>query len=287
MQDMMRGCRRAAGALTLVAGFVFVAIDRGLIAQERSAGPETGWSGERMPEGMRRGAKEKEYVWEKDQSILVYVPSGKFRMGCDDPGDDALPVHEVELSAFYIDKYEATWGQWKRSGLPMPEAPRWGIQDDHPVVNVSWEDAKKYCDWAGRRLPTEAEWEYAARGPEGRKYPWGNEEPTDALARFDQPWDSGSTKPVGSYPKGASWCGAMDLTGNAWEWCEDWFDDSFYARSPSKDPRNDKAAKDRVLRGGSWETLPAHLRAACRFRDRPGVRLFFFGFRAVVSARAP
>ncbi len=191
-------------------------------AQER-----LGWSGERMPAGMRKGAKEREYVWGKDQAVMVYVPAGKFRMG--DGARDASPVHEVELSAFYIDKLELTWGQWKRSGLAMPSAPDWGIQDDHPVANVSWEDARKFCDWAGRRLPTEAEWEYAARGPEGRIYPWGSEEPTDSHANF---WNHlRRTAPVGSYPCGASWCGAMDLAGNVSEWCADWYDTTLYARS--------------------------------------------------------
>jgi formylglycine-generating enzyme required for sulfatase activity len=265
------------------------------VAIAREVEGDIGWHGERMPMGMRKGSKEKEYLWEKDGSVMVYLPKGSFKMGSADGDDDEKPVHDVEITGFYVDKYEVTWGQWKRSGLATPEAPSWGIQDDHPVVNVSWNDAQEYLKWAQKRLPSEAEWEYAARGPRGNNYAWGDEEP-DAGGRYRANYGPGSstedghryTAPVGSFAAGASWCGAHDMAGNVWEWCEDVYDASFYAKSPRKDPRNDAATGSRVVRGGSWGNYARGLRAAFRDRGVPGLRdLSCFGFRGAVSARAP
>ncbi len=163
----------------------------------------------------------------------------------------------------------------------LPKAPRWGWHPEHPVVNVTWADAVAYSEWAGAELPTEAQWEYAARGPEGRTNPWGEEAPTPKRAVYGQ---SAGTAPVGSMPAGASWCGGLDLAGNVWEWCRDVYDGTYYMRSPQKDPLNDNndCKQSRVLRGGSWNFVPDSLRAVCRaYGGRWNVSL---GFRSVVCA---
>ena len=143
--------------------------------------PRRGWHGETMPEGLSRAKKEGEYIWKKDGTVMVYVPPGAFTMGSDQGEPSAKPPHKVELDGFYIDKFEVSWRRWKESGLPyltevneriqQVQPPDWGLHDAQPVVHVTWHDAKRYAAWAGKRLPTEAEWEKAARGTDGRTYP--------------------------------------------------------------------------------------------------------------------
>ncbi len=165
---------------------------------------------------------------------------------------------------------------------------------EQPVVGVNWWDAVLYCAWltlAARergergvyRLPTEAEWEYAARGPENRQYPWGDEKPTRKRAEYWRNWFTWFTrKPVvvGSKPAGASWCGAQDLAGNVWEWCSDYYDSNYYKSSPMCDPENTSKSQGCVLRGGSWFNSAATLRGAYRDRDLPDSRSSYDGFRS-------
>ncbi len=184
-----------------------------------------------------------EWVNPKDGATMVYVPAGEFLMGSNDCAD-AIPQHRVYLDGYWIYKTPVTVAQYRqycqatrRVLQKMPKAPRWGWIDDHPMVHISWHDAQAYCTWAGVRLPSETEWEKAARGTDGRKYPWGNVWDTNRLCCSKmKPGDAGSTSPVGNYPSGASPYGCLDMAGNVWEWCEDQVDDDRW----------------RASRGGSW-----------------------------------
>lgn len=253
-----------------------------------------GWHGEAMPAGMERGETEGEYLWKKDGAVMVYVPPGPFPMGSADGASDERPVHEVDLDGYYIDKHEVSWAQWKKTGFPysetpgsrrpQPEAPDWGILDDHPLLNASWKDAKKYAEWAGKRLPTEAEWEKAARGTDGRTYPWGNQPPSFERAVWkDHPIAKESTAPVACCEKGASPYGALNMAGNVYEWVEDYYDAKYYSRSPRKNPVNRDKTPYRVLRGGAFVLEKEPLRAAYRYRLLDIDRTPYIGFRTVVS----
>jgi formylglycine-generating enzyme required for sulfatase activity len=251
-----------------------------------------------MPEGLVRGTEQGEYLWQKDSSVMVYVSSGTFTMGTVDGEPDEGPAHEVWLDGFYIDKYELSWAQYKRSGAPvdsnrhsrLPQAfsPDWGIVDTQPVLNVNWHDAQTYVAWAGKRLPTEAEWEKAARGVEGRTYPWGNDEPTFERAIWQEhPTAATSTADVTCCQAGASPYGVLNMAGNVYEWVADTYESRYYARAPHKNPVNRGEGKYRSLRGGAF-VLPAEdLRSAYRYRLLPQDRTPYIGFRAALSATAP
>ena len=147
------------------------------------------------------------------------------------------------------------------------------------MVNVSWYNAAAYSRWARVRLPTEAQWEKAARGTDGRKFPWGNEWDKSKCAN-SMGQSLSSTKPVGSYASGASPYGVMDMAGNVWEWCADWYDANFYAKAPTRNPKGPSTGAFRVLRGGSWcRDLELNFRAAYRLIIDPAFRLNYFGFR--------
>ena len=218
---------------------------------------------------------------------IVLVPAGKFMRGSN-LGDDEKPIRQIYLNAFYMDKFEVTVGQYARflQATEMEEPPDWGTmnQPQHqrrPVVNVSWEDAVNYCKWAGKRLPTEAEWEKAARGTDGRIYPWGNEAPTRLHANYGRKdWDDHQAlSPVGSFEAGKSPYGIHDMAGNAWEWVFDWYELDSYKKGPEKNPIGPGKGEEKVVRGGSWLYVSEFLRSAHRFNAQPMNRHFGYGFR--------
>jgi len=191
----------------------------------------------------------------KDGAVMIWIPPGPFLMG---DADQYLNLrHTVTLSGYYIYKNLVTVAMYRKfceaTSREMPSSPSWGWKEDHPMVKVSWDDAKAYCDWAGVSLPTEAQWEKAARGTDGRKYPWGNDFDKSKLWCSKSTYsDADRTAPVGSFPGGASPYGVLDMAGNVDQWCADWYDDRYWDSAPSQDPTGPGFAKDRVTRGGSW-----------------------------------
>jgi formylglycine-generating enzyme required for sulfatase activity len=216
---------------------------------------------------------------------MVYVSAGEFYMGSDEGHNDERPMHTVYLNAFYIDKTEVTNAQYRKcveaGACDTPGKTTYYDNANfaqHPVVYVNWYQAEAYCQWAGKRLPTEAEWEKAARGTDGRTYPWAEGIDCDH-AQYDE--CSGETVPVESKPKGASPYGALDMGGNVWEWVADWYGEDYYSQSPGRNPPGPDSGEHRVLRGGSW-FHPAHfVRCANRFGIYPDYRCNFVGFRCV------
>lgn len=268
------------------------------LADRAWAAAQTGWHGEPLPAGLVKGKAEGDYVWKKDGSVMVYVPAGPFPRGSEKGDPDELPIREIYLDAFYIDKYEISWAQWKASGLPyrtdvedprqIPGPPDWGIVDDQPVVNVTWDDAQAYLEWAGKELPTEAQWEKAARGTDGREFPWGDQPPNfDRAIWKDHPTAEASTAAVDCCAAGASPYGALNMAGNVYEWCRDTYDGKYYATSPARNPVNLKKARYRVLRGGAHVLETEDLRAALRYRLWPIDRTPYIGFRGVLPAAGP
>lgn len=217
-----------------------------------------------------------------DGAEMVWIPAGKFLMGSDDYPSER-PPHKVYLDGYWIYKFEVTVAQYRKfcqaTGRKMPEAPSWGWKDNHPIVYVSWNDATAYAEWAGARLPTEAQWEKAARGTEGRRYPWGNEWDASKCVSSVGHRLSG-TMPVGSCPQGASPFGVHDMAGSVWEWCADWYASESYKKSPRRNPTGPAFGMLRVLRGGSWNCVAEdYFRAANRINGIPDNRYGDDGFR--------
>ena len=224
----------------------------------------------------------------------VFVPAGSFMMGSEDGSSDEQPVHEVTLDAFWIDRTEVTNAQFAGCVAAWACQPPANTSSftrdqyygndafaDYPVLYVSWNDASDFCAWAGGRLPTEAEWEFAARGPEGFIYPWGNDGPSSDLLNFLLNFNSnvGDTSKVGSYSNGASWVGALDMAGNVWEWVNDWYDSGYYGKSPDANPAGPVSGEYRVLRGGAWNNGDDYARSSNRFNFHPVDRYDVVGFR--------
>lgn len=231
----------------------------------------------------------------KDGMEILFVPQGAFIMGSENGDEYERPVHSVYLDDFWIDKTEITNSMYYlcmelgTCDAPLSDgftAPKDHYKDttkaDHPVVNVTWYDAETYCEWVGRRLPTEAEWEKAARGVNGQIYPWGNQDPTPELLNFDK--NNFSLMPVGSFPLGASPYGVMDMAGNAWEWIADWYDDDYYEISPSKNPTGPIEGTRRSMRGGAYFQPAYEVRTTFRGSTPPDYnRSGDMGFRCAMT----
>jgi formylglycine-generating enzyme required for sulfatase activity len=229
----------------------------------------------------------------KDGAAMVYVPAGEFLMGSTDADknayDDEKPQHRVYLDGYWIYQTEVTVAQYRKfcqaMGRQMPPEPEWKWQDAHPIVNVTWDDAAAYAAWAGAALPTEAQWEKAARGSDGRIYPWGKEWDGAKCVNSVGGNAPGGTKPVGGMPAGVSPYGCLDMAGNVWEWCADWDDDMYYRNAPSRNPTGPATGTMRLLRGGSWRhPYPDFFRAADRDGSSPGDRGDYGGFRCVLRS---
>jgi formylglycine-generating enzyme required for sulfatase activity len=239
-----------------------------------------------------------------DGAVMVYVPAGEFLMGSVDEDIDAVldecsdcerswfsheqPQHTVYLDAFWIDRTEVTNAQFRacveagacEESLTIGEQRR--DAPDLPVIWVDWYDAQDYAAWAGGRLPTEAEWEKAARGTDGRIHSWGNSPPDCHKVNYEG--CAGKPLPVGSLPDGASPYGALDMAGNLEEWVADWWDTDYYAQSPLRNPQGPDSGSARVLRGAAF--VDDHwwfFRCAARFTGDPNRRIPFVGFRVVVA----
>jgi len=277
------------------------------------------------------------WISPRDGMELLCVPKGEFTMG-DDAEDREKPVHKVLLNAFWMDKTEVTnemfskfvesrdyktWSQTKRNNRSyvfsedpniiwidmqganwkIPEGANSSIKgrENYPVVHIHKDDAITYCNWAGRRLPTEAEWEKAARGSDGRKFPWGNEKVQSDFANIadknlpmvkwaDISLDDGYryTAPVGSFPKGSSPYGVMDMAGNVWEIVNDWANWEYYANSPYENPLGPAKSAEKqlpVIRGGSWYSNAWEIRATHRTMPDPNKSSVVVGFRCAASSK--
>ncbi len=217
----------------------------------------------------------KEITTPKDGAEMVLIPAGEFRMGSN-VREGEQPIHQVNLPAFYIDKFEVTNQQYEKFDLKYKRTI-FSNCNDCPVTYISWHDADAYAKWAGKRLPTEEEWEKAAAGPDGYKYSYGNiYDKSRARTGFD--WEKDGAVKVGSYaPNGYR---VYDMTGNVWEWCADWYNSYEYKLKPESDSKSEIY---KVVRGGAWGSDDYFARTAKRFKFEPKIRFFSVGFRLAKS----
>ncbi len=251
-----------------------------------------------------------EIVCEKDDSVMCYVPEGEFYRGSKDiyAKRDEQPDAKVHLEAYLVDKNLVTWGQYKRFlketnnwiswRWKMPPLPEWAIEDDHPVVNITWEQAKAYAQWVEKDLLTEAQWEKAAKGgvvlesgisktanpTPRRSFPWGDDSPNfqgQFRANYckSKKFGSKSTSPISTFPQGASPYGCMDMSGNVHEWCNDWYESSYYRKKEIKNPKGPKTGKEKCLRGGAFDSVALDLSTTSRHRGMPDMTSPKVGFR--------
>ena len=220
---------------------------------------------------------------EKAPADMVYLPGGTFAMGNNQGKLNEQPVHEVVIKPFYIDIHEVTVSQYatfleetghKQPAYWQPELDR----PDDPVVGITWNDALAYATWSGKRLPTEAEWEYAARGGAlDKTYPWGDQ-PDRKYANFS----SSGIAPVKRFePNGY---GIYDMIGNVWEWCSDWYSDDYYRVASRNNPQGPFTGTHKVLRGGTWYSNEEQIRITNRYYSLPEIKSFHIGFRCVKEA---
>ena len=237
---------------------------------------------------------------------MVLVPAGSFPRGAESEEFDEQPVRMIYTDPYLIDKYEVTVAQWAEyqnaTGYQIGE---WNLQNtkgrqNHPITFINWYEAAAFCEWAGKRLPTEAEWERAARCDDGRKYPWG-----DGLDSFrsnyfqsGDPFEAGlgtilNTTPVGYYDgslrgeyqtrDNSSPFGAYDMVGNVWEWTKDWYHSSYYTNGPDRNPQGVELSNVKAVHGGSYATDASHIRPTYRARDDPNLKGPDIGFRCAMS----
>lgn len=231
-----------------------------------------------------------------DGMTLLYVPAGEFTMGSETGKDEEKPIHTIYLDGFWIDQTEVTNRQYAlcvtAGQCISPNETDSSLRsiyygnsefDEYPVIYVNWNMAKTYCEWAGRRLPTEAEWEKAARGMDERTYPWG-EDISCNEANYD-PKDScfGDTTIAGNFTSGESPYGVYDMAGNVWEWVSDWYSETYYQDSPLSNPLGPDSGQYRVLRGGSFDSSTSGVRTTNRYRYEPTYTLLSIGFRCASS----
>lgn len=231
-----------------------------------------------------------------DGMQMMYVPQGEFTMGNDAGLAPERPAHPVTLDAFWIDRTEVTNSMYRscvEAGACKPPLAKSSFHrntyygdpqyDAYPVIAVNWDSARTYCEWAGARLPTEAEWEKAARGADARTYPWGE---TAGCKLANTNGCKGDTSAVGSYAEGQSPFGLYDMAGNVLEWTADWFDAAYYASSPSSNPQGPASGQLRVARGGSWYDFAKAATTSIRARVAPGDSLNSVGFRCAMDGEA-
>lgn len=226
---------------------------------------------------------------------VVRIPAGVFRMGSSEDGEGAVfenetPQHAVYVDAFQMDATPVTNADWahycRLSGARLPK--HWNRRGfdapEQPVVGVTWEAASRYAEWFGKRLPTEAEWERAARGGlDGRRFPWGDDEPDHSRANYDNVLKR--TTSVGTYPSNPY--GLYDMAGSVWEWCSDAYESDYYASyrtTVTRNPTGPATGSRRVIRGGSWQNFATMLRCAYRGFLNPSAEELFVGFRCVRDA---
>lgn len=241
---------------------------------------------------------------------MAEIPAGSFHMGFDIDNDmewgdvDEEPVHAVYLDTFFIDRYEVTAQEFSQFFTEHPDdryirldpavtvekmngqmRPRPGL-NRYPVNGVSWYGADAFCRWKGKRLPTEAEWEKAARGTDRRIFPWGDQHPDNERAtyrRLFDKWGFKALEPVDSMEKGRSPYGLHHMAGNVWEWVADWYADDYYEEADAKNPKGPVTGTTKVLRGGNWYYKAYYMRTTYRFNDKPGVFNVWQGFRCAKS----
>lgn len=239
-----------------------------------------------------------------DGGPMVLIPAGSFTMGSDDGPQNERPTHTVTLDDYYIDRYEVTLSLYRKflEGGKHDAPPTWEDEastsvGDRPAIGIRWESAATYCRWAGKRLPTEAEWEKAARGTDGRRYPWGEMQPFVDIANYNRGiWVSeaitlmavtggleGMSVRHGLKEGGKSPFGVSHMAGNAAEWVADWYERDSYRKSPERNPSGPMTGEKRVLRGGSWADVLSALRAAARFSAEPNSEDRTIGFRCAMD----
>lgn len=260
-----------------------------------TAEPQPMKGGQAVPSEASRG---------RDGAPMVLVPAGPFTMGSDDGLPNERPAHIVTLDAYYIDQYEVTLSRYRKflEAGKQESPPTWDDEaatavGDRPAIGMGWESAAAYCQWAGKRLPTEAEWEKAARGTDGRRYPWGNMQPFVDMANYNRGmWVSeaitlvavtsgleGMSVRHGLKEGGRSPFGVSHMAGNAAEWVADWYARDYYQKSPEQNPSGPAAGDKRVIRGGSWADLPAALRVTARLSAEPDFEDRTIGFRCAMN----
>ena len=241
----------------------------------------------------------------KDGAPMVLIPAGAFTMGSNEGLPAERPEHVVTLDAYAIDRYEVSLRLYRRflQEVQRDAPPTWDDEaaetvGDRPAIGVSWADASAYCTWAGKRLPTEAEWETGARGTDGRRYPWGPMQPFVDIANYNRGvWVSEAVTLVnvtggvegmsvrhGLKEGGRSPYGLHHMAGNAAEWVGDWYDREYYAKSPDKNPTGPAKGEKKVIRGGSWSDLPVALRSSARVSAEPDFQDRAIGFRCAMDA---